>query len=216
MNATPTRRRILDAALELFNRNGYAATSQAEIAAAAGIRQGNLTYHFPTKLDLVAALRDEGRAVLSRREVLGATDDPKLPEPVDLVLIVNTVHHIGERVAYFERLRDRLRPGARVVIVDFVMGELPVGHARAVQVGLDDLLVCRPEEGRVHVLEDVCSHDDAAIGDQELSEGCVTCPRHGARFDVASGAVRRSPAPVGIATYPARIQDGWVEAELED
>ena len=57
MNAIPPRRRILDAALELFNRNGYAATSQAEIAGAAGIRQGNLTYHFPAKLDVVEALR---------------------------------------------------------------------------------------------------------------------------------------------------------------
>ena len=55
MTATPTRQRILDTALELFNRHGYAATSLAAIAAAAGIRQGNLTYHFPTKLDLVAA-----------------------------------------------------------------------------------------------------------------------------------------------------------------
>ena len=66
MNAIPPRRRILDAALELFNRNGYAATSQAEIAGAAGIRQGNLTYHFPAKLDLVAALRDEARALVAK------------------------------------------------------------------------------------------------------------------------------------------------------
>jgi 3-phenylpropionate/trans-cinnamate dioxygenase ferredoxin subunit len=95
-------------------------------------------------------------------------------------------------------------------------GELPVGSARAVRVGLDDLLVCRLATGEVHVLEDVCSHDDAPLGDQRLDDGCVTCPRHGARFDVTSGDVRRSPAPVGIATFAARIQDGWIEADLED
>lgn len=75
MTSTPTRQRILEAALELFNRNGYAATSQANIASAAGIRQGNLTYHFPAKMDLVEALRDEARAVLTERESVGVSDD---------------------------------------------------------------------------------------------------------------------------------------------
>lgn len=75
MTLTTTRQRILEAALELFNRYGYAATSQATIASAAGIRQGNLTYHLPTKMDLVEALRDEARVVLAERESVGASDD---------------------------------------------------------------------------------------------------------------------------------------------
>lgn len=96
------------------------------------------------------------------------------------------------------------------------LAEVPVGSARSVRAGLDDLLVCRLAADTVHVLEDVCSHDDAPLGDQEISEGMVTCPRHGARFDCTSGAVRRSPAPVGIEAYPARINEGWVEVELEE
>jgi 3-phenylpropionate/trans-cinnamate dioxygenase ferredoxin subunit len=94
--------------------------------------------------------------------------------------------------------------------------DLPAGTARPVRAGLDDLLVCRTDAGTVHVLEDVCSHDDAPLGAQALQEGCVTCPRHGARFDVATGEVRRSPAPVGIDSYPVRIKDGWIEADVED
>jgi AcrR family transcriptional regulator len=57
----PTRERILDAGRRLFNERGYAATTQAEIAAAVGISQGNLTYHFATKRDLVAQLRSAVR-----------------------------------------------------------------------------------------------------------------------------------------------------------
>lgn len=53
------------------------------------------------------------------RIVLGTTDDPLLPERVDLALMVDTYHHIADRVAYFTRVRERLRPGGRVVIVDF-------------------------------------------------------------------------------------------------
>lgn len=48
-----TRERILEASRRRFNERGYAATSLAEIAASVGIAKGNLTYHFPTKYDLV-------------------------------------------------------------------------------------------------------------------------------------------------------------------
>lgn len=45
--------------------------------------------------------------------------DPNLPVPVDLVLVVDTYHHIAERSAYFERLKAKLKPGGRVAIIDF-------------------------------------------------------------------------------------------------
>ncbi len=41
-----------------------------------------------------------------------------LPAPVDLVLIVDTYHHIPDRVAYFERLRQDLTRSGRVAIID--------------------------------------------------------------------------------------------------
>jgi SAM-dependent methyltransferase len=46
-------------------------------------------------------------------------DDPKIPEPVDVILVVDTLHHIGEREAYFAKLRSKLLPKGRIVIVDF-------------------------------------------------------------------------------------------------
>jgi AcrR family transcriptional regulator len=61
-----TRERILEVSLRLFNERGYAATSLAEIAKGAGLAKGNLTYHFPTKYDLV--LEFASRAREERRE----------------------------------------------------------------------------------------------------------------------------------------------------
>ena len=58
--------------------------------------------------------------------VLAAPDNPRLPEPVDLALIVDTYHHIGERPAYFARLKGRLKEGGRVAIIDFKKGQ-PLG-----------------------------------------------------------------------------------------
>jgi cyclopropane fatty-acyl-phospholipid synthase-like methyltransferase len=45
--------------------------------------------------------------------------DPHLPAPVDLVLVVDTYHHIPRRSAYFERLKAKLKPGGRIAIIDF-------------------------------------------------------------------------------------------------
>jgi len=59
---------------------------------------------------------------------LGAVDDPKLsPGEVDLILLVDTYHHIDGRTAYFSALRKALRPGGRLAVVDFKPGDLPVG-----------------------------------------------------------------------------------------
>lgn len=63
--------------------------------------------------------RAEREGLPNVRPVLAATDSPNLPEPVDLVLVVDTYHHVGDRVAYFRRLLDSMRPEARLVIIDF-------------------------------------------------------------------------------------------------
>jgi len=54
--------------------------------------------------------------------VVAATDRANLPEPVDLVLIVDTYHHIPNRVAYFAALKASMRPGGRLAIIDFRKG----------------------------------------------------------------------------------------------
>jgi SAM-dependent methyltransferase len=46
-------------------------------------------------------------------------DNPGLVESVDVAFLCDVVHHIEDRPAFFAKLRDRLRPGGRVVIVDF-------------------------------------------------------------------------------------------------
>lgn len=51
--------------------------------------------------------------------VQATTVDAKLPEKVDLVLLVDVYHHIDKRVDYFKRLAGSLKPGGRVAIIDF-------------------------------------------------------------------------------------------------
>jgi SAM-dependent methyltransferase len=63
----------------------------------------------------------------------GEPDDPKLPERVDLVLLVDVYHHVEDRVGYFRRLSGYLRPGGRVAIVDFKL-DAPRGPPRAARI----------------------------------------------------------------------------------
>lgn len=72
----------------------------------------------PTMLDYLKtrAARDGLTNVVT---VLAEAASPKLSKPVDVVLIVNTYHHLPERVAYFSRLRTSLSADGRVAIVDY-------------------------------------------------------------------------------------------------
>lgn len=55
-------------------------------------------------------------------------DSPNLkPQEVDKVLIVNTYHHIENRVDYFSKVLQGLKPVGELVVIDFFKKELPVG-----------------------------------------------------------------------------------------
>lgn len=61
-------------------------------------------------------------------------DDPKLPAgQVDVIFLCDVLHHIEGRASYYGKLRQALKPGGRVVIVDFYKKELPVGPPPAMK-----------------------------------------------------------------------------------
>jgi 3-phenylpropionate/trans-cinnamate dioxygenase ferredoxin component len=93
--------------------------------------------------------------------------------------------------------------------------EIPVGEARVYDVGYDSIALCNVG-GEIHAIENVCTHDDGPLGEGFL-EGCqIECPRHGARFDVKSGAVTRMPAATPVRTFPVRIEHGEIYVEIEE
>lgn len=49
----------------------------------------------------------------------GQAEDPGIPVPVDLVFLANTYHHIENPAVYFRGVRRYLKPGGRLVIIDF-------------------------------------------------------------------------------------------------
>jgi SAM-dependent methyltransferase len=65
--------------------------------------------------------------------VAGKPDNPRLPQKVDLILLVDVYHHIEDRERYFRALRASLRPGGRIAIIDFTL-DSPQGPPRAARV----------------------------------------------------------------------------------
>ena len=51
--------------------------------------------------------------------VVASPDDPKIPQAVDLIIVVDTYHHIADRTAYFRRLMPALKRAGRIAIIDF-------------------------------------------------------------------------------------------------
>ena len=79
------REEILDAASELFTRNGYAGTSTRRIADEVGMRQASLYHHFATKDDILAALlQTTVESSLVRARELLESDDPALDRLIEL------------------------------------------------------------------------------------------------------------------------------------
>ncbi len=108
---------------DIGSATGYFATRIA-----GSLTQG-LVWGIDVEPDMVRYLRERARreGLSNLFSTLGQADDPLLPQPVDLVLMVDTYHHISDRPTYFAKLREHLRPGGRVAIVDFKKGDLPVG-----------------------------------------------------------------------------------------
>jgi len=61
-----------------------------------------------------------------------------------------------------------------------------------------------------YAIEDVCTHDGQPLTDGPINGTEITCPRHGARFDVTTGAAVWMPATEPVATYLVEVRDGQV------
>ncbi|MDE2482196.1 MAG: non-heme iron oxygenase ferredoxin subunit [bacterium] len=85
------------------------------------------------------------------------------------------------------------------------------GTAKAFPVDGTDLLICNVG-GTFYAIEDVCTHDGAPLDQGELEGRCIVCPRHGATFDVETGAATL-PAVMPVMTFPVRVDGDEIVVE---
>ena len=94
-------------------------------------------------------------------------------------------------------------------------GEIANGGRLFVEIDEFNIVVFNIAE-KLFAIGDICSHDDGPVGDGELQDHEVICPRHGAHFDVRNGKALTLPAVVDIPAYPVRIIDGQIEVGLPE
>jgi 3-phenylpropionate/trans-cinnamate dioxygenase ferredoxin subunit len=89
------------------------------------------------------------------------------------------------------------------------------GDERQLSFRLDDLplLVVRTGLG-VIVLHDHCTHLGKSLLGGRVIAGQISCPYHGACFDLKTGAAVSGPAVSPLHVFPSRVEDGVVWADL--
>lgn len=84
--AAATRAHILQVALQLFGEHGYAATTTKQISAAAGVSEGSIFHHFPSKLDLLRSIPEYRTTMVG--EIQELLDDPGDRSVVDVLTAI--------------------------------------------------------------------------------------------------------------------------------
>lgn len=87
-----------------------------------------------------------------------------------------------------------------VALVD----DVPEGKALGVEIDGAEYVLCRVD-GEICALSGLCTHEARPLDGGEVEDGVLTCPWHGARFDVKTGRVLSLPAIRPLETLPVEI-----------
>ena len=84
---------------------------------------------------------------------------------------------------------------------------VPEGKMKHAEVGEKEILLAN-SEGRIYALCDRCSHMNAPLSIGTLNGKVVTCPMHGARYDVTTGKKVAEPMALDPSKFPELIPEG--------
>ena len=78
-----------------------------------------------------------------------------------------------------------------------------------------EIVIFRLEDG-YFAIEDECSHAEASLSEGEIREGCkISCPLHGAMFDIRTGKNLSFPAVMPVNAFPVKVEDGDIFIDYE-
>ncbi len=93
------------------------------------------------------------------------------------------------------------------------LGDVPSGTCRHVDVG-DEAVAVFNVNGTIYALNGTCTHRGGPLGEGELDGTIVTCPWHGAQFDVTSGHVVGPPAAEGVRAYKVVVEGDDINVDV--
>lgn len=91
--------------------------------------------------------------------------------------------------------------------------ELPSGSKKAAKINGVWVLVCHDND-RLFAVSNVCSHQVRPLVTGRVRNCTITCPVHGAKFNLQTGEALNLPATRPIDTYAVRVTDDWIEVQV--
>ena len=90
--------------------------------------------------------------------------------------------------------------------------DIPTGRGKSVEINGKTVAVFNVD-GNFYAINDTCAHRGGPLGEGELDGNTVTCPWHGWRYDVTSGANELVPG-MPQERYSVKIDGEDVLVEL--
>lgn len=100
-----------------------------------------------------------------------------------------------------------------VFIATMAVAEIADSTSALIDVNGTAVLLCH-DEGKIFAIENRCSHLEEPLACGKIKWGWISCPAHGARFDLETGEPMNPPATKAIRTYAVRIIDGMIEVAV--
>ena len=99
--------------------------------------------------------------------------------------------------------------------------EVPGAHALGEEEVIGVMVRERPialvrSGGKLYALYNVCTHQFALLSEGYVEDGCIECPLHQGRFDLATGEPKAPPVSMPIPVYPVKTENGKVYVDLGD
>lgn len=91
--------------------------------------------------------------------------------------------------------------------------EIAPETAKEVEIGGRSILICH-SDGRFFAVENLCSHAEEPLACGRLKRGWISCPAHGARFDLETGEPLNPPATEPLKTFALRVIDETIEVAV--
>ena len=95
------------------------------------------------------------------------------------------------------------------------LNDLADGELIAVDVEGEPICLARVDDS-IYAFTDNCTHISGPLSEGELDGEVLTCPWHGAQFNVRTGKVLRGPARQDIQTYPVQVEGSSILLSLPD
>lgn len=93
------------------------------------------------------------------------------------------------------------------------LDEVPAGSKKVVEANGNQILLCHTND-RVFAVRNLCSHAYETLECGRVRNGWISCPVHGARFDLETGTPMNPPASIPIDTFEVRIVGDSIEVAV--